>query len=253
MIDSVSRGQSTAVYLAVAGLLVLGASVVAIYAVAGPSPAQSEDIGTPTSSPAGTVTATPTTNPTITPTPTPAPVTRSATTGTATETPRATSSPTVDRSAFQPFIREYLLHLTDVGEDLDVAVELRGSRFDDGELWVVIDLADSSENFDRRTGQLTTALNAYWKAYNAHLVGKIDGEAPEGYRVLEVNDTQRPPKTSSMNNSLLDRHANGEISQDGVVDAFADSYRNQTTRERTLAGDIDRNGRNVTVGATDAE
>jgi hypothetical protein len=140
-----------------------------------------------------------------------------------------------------------------VGRDLDVTVELRGSRFFDGELWVVFDLADSAENFDRRTSQLTIGLNAYWKAYNAHLVGKIEGEAPDGYRVLEVDNTQTAPKTSSMNNSLLDRHANEEISQDVVVEAFADRYRNQTAQEQKRAREIDRQGRNVTVGATDDE
>jgi hypothetical protein len=148
-------------------------------------------------------------------------------------------------------VREYLLKLDEVGTDLNVTVELRGSGFYDGELWVVFDLADSSGRFDRRTSQLTTVLNAYWKAYNAHVVGKIGGETPDSYRVLEVDNTRTAPKTSSMNNSLLDRHADEEVSQDVVVDAFVDRYRNQTDRERKRARDIDREGRNVTVGDTD--
>lgn len=253
--DATARAQNTVVYLAVAALLVLGAGAVAAYVFAGAPPAQSADDGTPTSTPGATVAPTATAPPTLSPTPTLTPTPPLASTATATGTPPPTATPasTPNTSVYRPFVREYLLKLDEVGTDLNVTVELRGSRFYDGELWVVFDLADPSRSFDRRTSQLTTALNAYWKAYNAHIVGKIGGEAPDSYRVLEVDDTRTAAKTSSMNSSLLDRHADEEIPQEVVVDAFTDRYRNQTTRERERAREIDRAGRNVTVGATGGE
>lgn len=251
--DVTPRAQTTVVYLAIAALLVLGAGALVVYVFAGAGPAPSADDGTPpsTSTPGATVAPTATAPPTLSPTPTLTPTPPLASTATGTPPPTATPASTPNTSAYRPFVREYLLKLDEVGTDLNVTVELRGSRFYDGELWVVFDLADPSGRFDRRTSQLTTALNAYWKAYNAHIVGKIGGEAPDSYRVLEVDNTQTAAKMSSMNSSLLDRHASEEIPQEVVVDAFADRYRNQTTRERKRAREIDREGRNVTVGDTD--
>jgi len=67
-------------------------------------------------------------------------------------------------------------------------------------------------------------------------------------RVLEVNNTGKPPKTFVLNNSLIHRYQYSRMAAPEFIDGYYSTLRNQTARERGIVIANDKQGINNTFG-----
>ena len=67
-------------------------------------------------------------------------------------------------------------------------------------------------------------------------------------RILEVNNTDRPPKTLFLSNLVAERVHSGNIRAPELVESYYSTIRNQTAREKEIVIENDREGINATYG-----
>ena len=235
-----TRAQSSIVYIIAATVVVIAGIALGFVFFSGGL--QSGDAGTgqetpiPTATPtvASTPTATPTPSSTPTATPTPTP------TQTPTPTPAPTSTPRLD-----PY-NDFRATLVSVIADGNTPVRARGSNVNEGETYLFVYNASTESNLTA-VRERNRIAGAYAQALLWYDQGKIDGEAPSGMRILEL-ETDGVPETYYVNNTLARKYGSNQIEPWDFDQAVADTGRVQSIQEQKLARSIDRGGGNVTLG-----
>jgi hypothetical protein len=189
----------------------------------------------PTPTPTSTVAPTPTATPTVVATPFPVP--------SATVTPTPTATPAYQ--AYSEFINTFL---GEMAAEASVPVRSRGGVMVDGEMWYVVNATAKSVNDTRRVKEWGALVTGYIRAYQFHKEGDIGGKLPTGMRILEVNNTDRPPKTLFLSNLVAERVHSGDIQGPELVESYYSTIRNQTAREQVIALENDKEGINATYG-----
>ncbi|MEF8852475.1 MAG: hypothetical protein V5A28_08665, partial [Haloarculaceae archaeon] len=99
-----------------------------------------------------------------------------------------------------------------------------------------------SEDPLRRTREKNGIISAYAQTVLFYEQGKISGKAPTGLRILEVNNTNQPPKTFYVNNSVALEFGSGQIDAPEYEQRVYRTLRNQTAHEKQRTIEIDRKG-----------
>jgi hypothetical protein len=201
------------------------------------------DSPTATATMALTRTETPTATPTAVPTPTPTPTVVATPFPTSTATPTPTATPTYQ--AYSDFINTFL---GEMAEESKVPIRSRGGAIVDGEMWYVVNATSRSVNDTRRGKEWGGIVTGYLRAYHFHKDGDIGGKLPTGMRILEVNNTDRPPKTLFLSNLVAQRVYSGNIRAPELVESYYSTIRNQTAREKQIVVENDKQGINGTYG-----
>jgi len=257
MTKTTDHAQSTAVVLAIGGILIVTGLVVGVVLFGGvfdtSSDGPTQQTVTSGSSLTPTVTQTvypsPTVTTTVSPTATDSPTTTPMPTLTPTATPTPTDIPTptpepVQLEDYEVFLASFVNQL---GKKPVVPIRSSGGRVQgDGTLVQVVNLTALSESNITRLREKNGIISAYAQAFLFHEQGKLSGKAPSGLRVLEVNNTDRPPKTFYVNNSVASKFASKQISAREYERQVYKTQRNQTIAERQLAAEIARETTNTT-------
>jgi len=135
-----------------------------------------------------------------------------------------------------------------MASESDVPIRVRGGAIINGEWWVVVNLTNPIFNDTRRVKERGGLVTGYIRAYQFYHENDMEGELPTGMRVLEVNNTSQPPKTFFVSNLLAERVRSGEIRAPELVESYYSTRRNQTSRERKLVIENDKQGLNATYG-----
>jgi hypothetical protein len=194
-------------------------------------------VSTPTATVTPTATAVPTPTPTPTVVATPFPVPE--------PTPTPTPEPTPKSNLYADFLNTLF---GEVAEESDVPVRIRGGAIVDRNFWVVVNATARTVNDSRRAEEWRGLVAGYSRAYYFHEEGQLDGRRTDAMRVLEVNNTGRPPKTFKLDNFDIHKYQNGNIRAPEFVDSYYSTLRNQTAEERDIVIANDRQGINTTLG-----
>jgi len=210
-----------------------------------PTVAPETAIPTPamTSTPTATITVAPT--PTATPTPTLTSTAVATLTPTSTTTPEPTPTSTPVSNLYKNFLNTFF---GEVAEESDVPIRIRGGAIANDEFWVIVNATNSSVNETRRSSEWSGLVTGYARAYYFYEEGQLTGRRTDAMRVLEINDTENPPKTFILNNSVVHRYQYGDMKAPEFAEAYYSTLRNQTAEEREIAVANDKQGINNTFG-----
>jgi hypothetical protein len=128
-----------------------------------------------------------------------------------------------------------------------VPIRLRGWTIVDTEFYVVVNLTAESEDGIRRLKEQNGILSAYAQTLLFYDQGKISGSAPTGMQIFEINNTNRPPKTTFANNSVVREWSSNQISTIEFHSQVYSTTRNQTAAEREGVINVDRTAKNHTL------
>jgi len=233
------RAQSFSLYIVVAAVVVFaGIAVGFVFFTGG---LQSGDTGSGQETPVPTLTPTHTLTPTPTPTPTQTPTPTSTPTPTPTLTPIPTPTPEPD-----PY-NDFQVTMVSVIADGNTPVRIRGWEVrSDSETFLVAYNASTESNLTA-VRERNIIASSYAQVLLWYDQGKIDGEAPSGMRILEL-ETDGIPETYYVNNSLSRKYGSGQIKPWDFDQAVADTGRVQSIQEQKWARNLDRTGGNVTLG-----
>jgi len=253
-----TRAQLTRRGLVVAFVVVLVGGLVFGGAVFGFGLGDSGDraSGTPTVAPGTTVESststtipTPTNTGTVVSTPTVTPTETATVMATPFPVPSETVTPTPEQTSksepYEEFINAFL---GEMAEESDVPIRARGGAIIDGELWIMYNATDPTINDTRRVKERGGFVTGYVRAYQFYHQGQIDGKLPTGLRVLEVNNTNQPPKTFLVSNLVAEDVRSGSLDGPELVEAYYSTLRNQTERENQIVIENDKQGDNITYG-----
>jgi hypothetical protein len=201
--------------------------------------------GTVVESPTPTTTVAPTSSPTSTPTVVPTPTPTPTVVATPFPVPSETPTPTPVSNLYDDFINTFF---GEMAEESDVPIRIRGGAIVDGELWIMVNATDPSVNDTRRTSEWGGLVTGYARAYYFYEEGQLTGQRTYALRVLEVNNTGRPPKTFILNNSVIHQHQYGGLRAPEFIEAYYSTLRNQTAEEREIVVANDKQGINDTYG-----
>jgi len=205
--------------------------------------------GTVIALPTQTATSTATVTTVPTPTRTPTPTTRIISTSTATPTTTSTVTPTPTLTptykAYSEFINTFL---GEMAAETGVPIRSRGGAIVDGEMWFVVNATDRSVNDTRRVSEWGGIITGYVRSYYFYNEGNVSGKLPDRLRVLEINNTDRPPKTFVLNNSVAHGSLYGGVSGVELVESYHSTIRNQTNTERRIVRKNDIQSTNITYG-----
>lgn len=256
MMNTQSRGQSSTLLIVIGAVVLVGVVGIGIAVFGGfvdapvagsdeatARPPTATEISTLPPTPTPTATRTPTPTPTLTPTLSPTPTLTPTPTPTLTPTPTATPTAT-------PEGNPYLMFTATFAEELKykptVPVRVRGWYVVETEFYVVVNLTAKSEDGLRRLKEQNGMLSAYAQTLLFYDQGQVSGEAPSGLRILEVNNTDRPPKTTFANNSVVREWNSAQISTIEFHSQVYSTTRNQTAAEREDVRNIDKGAQNFT-------
>ena len=256
MTNDQSRGQSSTALIVLGAMILVGVVGVGVAVLGGfvDAPVTGSDEATatpptPTKIPTLTPTSTPTATKTLTSTPTGTPTLSPTPTLTPTPTPTPTVTPTATPTA-TPEEDPYLIFMATFAEELKhkpaVPVRVRGWYVVDTEFYVVVNLTAKSEDGLQRLKEQNGMLSAYAQTLLFYDQGKVSGDAPSGLRILEVDNTDRPPKTTFANNSVVREWSSAQISTIEFHSQVYSTTRNQTAAEREDVRNIDRGAKNYT-------
>lgn len=254
-----NRGQKTPIILVLITLLLISGVTIGIAVVGGiigPSPAKSNQStpGTqvdtvtdqPSSTPTSTITITRIEAPTSTTTSTNTLAPTLPQTPTRTQTPTVSPTPTPrPNEAYDEFVGSYIV---EIAERTDFPIQVRGYDIENGTLQFTYNATASSKDSLRRLQERGTLSTAYAQTLLNYDSGYIEGEAPSGMRALEINNTNHPPETFYINNSLAREFGSGQIDNIEYSSEVLNTVRNQTEQEKEWMRNIDRSAGNGTLG-----
>jgi len=237
------RGQSSTGQLAVVAIVVVAALAVGVYVTGG---IPTDVVDSPSNSPMPTAKATQTPTATVagTPTPTLTP------TPTATPIPTVTSTPvtTPNSRQYRPFMSRFVYWMEHISAEKNVPLRLKGSRVIDQDLWIVIDIKDTSGPDNVQGNQIETLFDAWLSTSRDYSDGGVRGERPTGFRIIETNDSlNRKPYMIDMNQSVTEAAVEGDKDYDWAVSATKSEVQVQSERQRKIRQEINQNGRNLTI------
>jgi hypothetical protein len=201
--------------------------------------------GTVVESPTPTTTVSPTPTATVTPTATPTPTVVATPFPVPSETATPTPEPTPKSEPYDDFLNTVF---GEIAEESDVPVRLRGGAIVDGEFWIMINATTRTVNDSRRAEEWRGVVAGYARAYYFYEEGQLDDRRTDAMRVLEINNTGKPPKTFILNNSLIHRYQYSRMPAPEFIDGYYSTLRNQTAREREIVVANDEQGINYTLG-----
>lgn len=250
-----ARAQSSTALMAIGVLIILAVVAVAV-AVSGGFIDTSADASSPsTVVSTTTVTVISTSTPTVTPTtaPTPSSTSTATPTPTPTSTPRPTETSTSIATPTPIEKRNYSSFRASFAGELRrkpvVPIRARGWSVESNKnetFYFVVNLTAESDDSLRRLKEQNGILTAYAQTLLFYDQGKLTGDAPTRLQVLEVNNTEKPPKTFVANNSVVRKWSSGQIETIEFHSRVYSTARNQTAAESERAREIDRAAGNLT-------